>query len=252
MSKDGIFGALKSALAQVKSRVAELKDERQAVQRKRDAVNKRLHECINRPLSKGAMIELCSRMVDRAAADYRANFSGLAAKDFLRVEAYAKSTKRALVFADVDALLSLPSTLPAPDGGMLAPQFQQAIQQFTNFPPAAVCYFFGDAIKAKMADLWADVSLPHKDDGKSLEEREEEAQKLLQDIASMDAKMAGLDAELGELQDATKIEPPASTSTPEEESTADFIWGGLGVGLQPNPRKTKAAPENMGVQHGEP
>ena len=252
MSKDGIFSTLKSALAQVKSRVSELKDERQALQRKRDALDKRLRECINRPLSKVAMVELCSRMVDRAAAGYRANFAALAAKEFLHVETYSGSAKRALVFADVDVLLFRPSMFDAPDGGLMASQFQQAIQGFTNFPPAAVCYFFGDAIKAKMADLWADVRLPHKDDGKSLEEREEEAQKLLQEIASMDAKMAGLDAELGELQDATKTEPPASTSAPEEESTADFIWGGLGVGLQPNPRKTKAAPENMGVQHGEP
>lgn len=252
MSKDGIFGALKSALAQVKSRVSELKDERQALQRKRDALEKRLRECINLPLSKVAMVELCSRMVDKAAAGYRANFAALAGKELLRVETYSGSAKRALVFADVDTLLSRPSMFPAPDGGPLVTQFLQPIQQFTNLPPMAACYFFGDAIKAKMADLWADVRLPHKDDGKSLEEREKEAQKLLQEIASMDAKMAGLDAELGELQDATKIEPPASTSTsaPEEESTADFIWGGLGVGLQPNPRKAKAAPENMGAQHG--
>ena len=78
MSKDGIFGALKSALAQVKSRVAVLKGERQALQHKRDALEKRLRECINLPLSKVAMVELCSRMVDKAAAGYRANFAALA------------------------------------------------------------------------------------------------------------------------------------------------------------------------------
>ena len=248
MMKEGILSSWRNTLDHVRRGVASLVDERQALQRKRDSLHERLRECINRPLSKVAMMELCGRMVDMKATAYREKFSTRTAQECMRVEGYTTPGKRPLVLADVDALMGRDFVWPMVDGGALVESHAQRINAWWRDASLDACYFFGDVIKAKLPELWADVKLPHKDDGKSLERREEEAAKLREEISKVDARLAALDAELGDLREAAKIEPPPNV--PEEESTADFIWCGAS-GLQRNPRKAKAASQNMEAQRDE-
>ena len=248
MMKEGILSSWRNTLDHVRRGVASLVDERQALQRKRDSLHERLRECINRPLSKVAMMELCGRMVDMKATAYREKFSTRTAQECMRVEGYTTPGKRPLVLADVDALMGRDFVWPMVDGGALVEPHAQWINAWWRDASVDACYFFGDVIKAKLPELWADVKLPHKDDGKSLERREEEAAKLREEISKVDARLAALDAELGDLREAAKIAPPPNV--PEEESTADFIWCGAS-GLQRNPRKAKAASQNMEAQRDE-
>lgn len=196
------------ALRLVRSSLASMGEERSALQGECDLLKERLRDCINRPLSKAAMIELCGRIVDRNAAAYLAKFAALVGPECLRVEAAAISTKRPLVLSDVAIIMGRDHEQPAPDGGFMS-GYGQTIHSWWVNPLFDSCYFFGDVIKAKLVELWSSVQLPHEDDGKSLVEREEEAQALREQLAEADARLAALDVDLAEISEAAKVVPPA-------------------------------------------
>jgi hypothetical protein len=240
MKKDGISKSWRSALDQVRCSLEAMGEERNGLQRKRDSLGERLRDCINGPLSKVALIELCARMVDNKAAAYRDKFAGIVGPACMKVETYAGPTKRPLVLADVDFFMGRGHMLPEPDGGCVSEMGQSLFSWWVN-PPFDTCFFFGDIVKAKLPELWDGVNLPHKDDGKTLAQREDEAAQLRGEIANLDAKLYALDADLDKLREAATMAPVAEVSPPEEESTAAFTWDQM-RGLQPVHRENQENP----------
>ena len=231
--KDGVSNLLRSTLDQVRRSITSMTDKRAGLQRERDALDAKLRACTNAPLSKVAMIELCSRMVDKKAADYAANFKKVVGPACMKVEPSSSVVKRPLVLADVDMFLRGESGYPAPEGGHPSGWDLTLHNWWVGTPNGEACYFFGDVLKAKLPKLWESVELPHADDGKSLVQREEEAQALLAQLAQVDAKLSEVDADLAELSEAAKVEPVAAPSLPPVEPDKNgLVWGGLAVGLQ--------------------
>ena len=245
--KGGIFSSLRSTLDQVRRSIASLTDERAGLQRERDKLDAKLRACTNAPLSKAAMIELCSRMVDKKAAAYADNFKKVVGPACMKVEPSSSSVKRPLVLADVGLFLSGESSYPAPEGGH-ASGFDVVLFNWWVGPQnGETCYYFGDVLKAQLPELWESVGLPHEDDGKSLVQREEEAQALLAQLAQVDAKLSALDADLAELSEAAKVEPVAAPSPPPVEPDKNgLVWGGLGVGYQRAAQKPLTIPSEGG------
>ena len=231
--KDGILSSLRSTLDQVRCSIASMTDERAGLQRERDELDAKLRACTNAPLSKAAMIELCSRMVDKKAAAYADNFKKVVGPACMKVEPSSSSVKRPLVLADVGLFLSGESSYPAPEGGH-ASGFDVVLFNWWVGPQnGEICYYFGDAIKAKLPELWDSVELPHKDDGKSLVQREMEAEALRDQLSDLVAKLSALDSDLAELSEAAKVVPVAAPSPPPVEPDKNgLVWGGLGVGYQ--------------------
>lgn len=244
--KDGIFSSLRSTLDQVRRSIASMTDERAKLQRARDSLDNKLRACINGPLSKAAMIELCSRMVDKKAEAYKANFKKVVGPECMRVEPYGGAAKRPLVLADVDMFMRGENRLPAPDGGF-ASVFDTTLFNWWRNPQHDTCYFFGEYIKDRLPELWDSVDLPHKDDGKSLEEREKEAEAVRAQLVEVDAKLAALDADLAELSEAAKVEPVVEPNAPAVEPDKNgLVWGGLGVGYQRAAQKPLTIPSEGG------
>lgn len=215
--KGGIFSSLRSTLDQVRRSIASMTDERAGLQRERDALDAKLRACTNAPLSKAAMIELCSRMVDKKAVAYAANFKKVVGPACMKVEPSSSSVKRALVLADVDIFMRGESRFPAPEGGRASGFDTALFNWWVNPQIGETAYYFGDVLKAKLPELWESVELPHEDDGKSLVQREEEAEALREKLAKVDAKLSALDADLAELSEAAKVEPVAAPSPPPVE-----------------------------------
>lgn len=230
--KNGILSSLRSTLDQVRRSIASLIDERAGLQRERDALDAKLHACINAPLSKAAMIELCSRMVDKKAAGYAASFKKVVGPACMKVEPSSTAVKRPLVLADVGMFLSGESRFPAPEGGHASGFDTTLFNWWVNSQIGETAYYFGDVLKAKLPELWQSVELPHKDDGKSLVQLEEEAEALREQLAQVDAKLSALDADLADLSEATKVEPVVEPIAPAEPDKNGLVWGGLGVGYQ--------------------
>lgn len=232
MKKNQTQSLLSSALEQVRRSIASLSGERAALQRRCDALDEELRACINAPLSKAAMIELCSRMVDKKAAGYAANFKRVVGPACLKVEPSSTPVKRPLVLADVGMILRGESSYPAPEGGH-ASGFDVVLFNWWVGPQnGEICYYFGDVIKAKLPELWESVELPHKDDGKSLVQREGEAEALRDQLSDLVAKLSALDSDLAELRDTAKVEPVSEPGAPAEPNKDGLVWKGLGVGYQ--------------------
>lgn len=229
--KDGILSSLRSTLDQVRRSIASMTDERAALQRQRDNLDKHLRACINAPLSKAAMIELCSRIVDKKAAAYAEHFKKVVGPACMRVEAYGAPGKRALVLADVDVFMRNDRRPPEPERGYATGLDTTIFTWWVN-PQLDTCYYFGDVIKAKLPELWDSVELPHKDDGKSLVQREEEAEALRERLAQVDAKLSALEADLAELIEAAKVEPVVEPVAPVVPNKDGLVWMGPGVGYQ--------------------
>lgn len=240
--KDGVLSSLRSTLDQVRRSIASMTDERAKLQRERDSLDNKLRACINGPLSKAAMIELCSRMVDKKAEAYKAHFKTVTGPACLKVEPAGSAVKRPLVLSDVDMFMLGEVRLPEPNGGFASGYNNTQLAWWLN-PPNDTCYFFGEVIKAKLPELWDSVDLPHKDDGKSLVQREKEAEVLREELAKVDAKLSALDADLAELSEAAKVEPVAALSPPPVEPDKNgLVWGGLGVGYQRAAQKPLTIP----------
>ena len=232
MKKDQTKSSLSSTLDQVQRSIASLFEERAELQRRCDALDKELRACINAPLSKAAMIELCSRMVDKKAADYAANFKKVVGPACLKVEPSSTPVKRPLVLADVGIILRGESKFPAPDGGHVSGFDITLFNWWIGPQKGEICYYFGDAIKAKLPELWDSVELPHKDDGKSLVQREMEAEAVRDQLSGLVAKLAALDSDLAELSEAAKVVPVSEPVAPAEPNKDGLVWKGLGVGYQ--------------------
>jgi hypothetical protein len=232
MKNDQTKNLLSSTLGKVRRTIASLFEERAELQRRCDALGEELRACINAPLSKAAMIELCSRMVDKKAAGYAANFKKVVGPACMKVEPSSSSVRRPLVLADVGMFLSGESSYPAPEGGH-ASGFNVVLFNWWVGPQnGEICYYFGDAIKAKLPELWDSVELPHKDDGKGLVQREMEAEAVRDQLSGLVAKLAALDSDLAELSEAAKVVPVPEPVAPAEPNKDGMVWKGLGVGYQ--------------------
>ena len=215
-TKKGTPLSARDALAAVRQAAMALTEDLKSARQQRQALEDELNGLLNKPLSKVALIQFLERRTDAAAAFFARSFANEVVPGNNVLERQAQPGRLTqLVLADVPVLLGN-AAIREPDAGRMSVSILRGFAQWLGVNHFAFSYFFRDVLKAKLPELMEGVTLPYPDDGKNLEEREAEVADLLSKIDEAEQRIAGIQAELAELDDVLPREPevvPPATGT---------------------------------------
>lgn len=226
-TKGKLVVSARDALAAVRQAVEELTTQRSTWEKSRQALEGELGELLNKPLSKGALQTFLERVTDMNARTFEARFRRDILPGLVEVQRYGTVGRTPLVLAD------LPRVIPGFGGPEIRTAEAGRYESISSIPPAfgwpgvsadSLCYFLGDAIKARLPELLEQVTLPYPDDGTSLEANETEARAILAKIEEVMAKIEAIDGELAELRHAAAFDG-AEPVHEEAETQADAPQG---------------------------
>lgn len=174
--------------------IADLGAKKKLVMQRKEQLQAAFSENLSHPLSKVATVELVARVIDKLASDFRQDFTQKSGRSCMLSVPLGYSSPgdaRPLRLDDVASILET--------GDQWFPDKPHGLHGSITWiapSPEFLCFFFGEAIKEKLLPLWTGIDAPHADDGQSLAQREQESQRLKDEIAKVDIEIAALDAEI--------------------------------------------------------